>query len=647
MAGLSLIYVAILLAGEGRLASADFSGLVIHQIEISASDNIAMQKGKITQTASTGCDSCRLELNELLAATTRGKPADAGLMARFRPVANLEAGGIFGHLASIHSPPERFLNSAARLLRVAHRHGHLEAFYRLYFRLVIDRFVLNQGEGHLLLPLGEGPSILGTACVQMLDEALRKSALPADRLVTIHTGLGGLEGVARNNVVEVVAAVRGMGVRMAAGTLHCPCSEDLLWAEQAPEFVMIEEGVLDIFEPNILQVSRLGELIRQQAASGRRIVATEVDSLVLLKALQGMGVGLMSGHFIGKPVAVPTRTISAAAHKFIAEKVSGQVEPSPRGGHVLEKLLQGIPPVAPDVLADEVFHLFERTPDLRAVAVVKQDTPIGLITRYDMIDNMARPYRHELYGRKPCRRFMDEDPLIVEMRLPLSELSEILVRTHPRHLISGFIITDDGHYLGIGSVQDLVREVTMMQMEAAKYANPLTQLPGNVPISQHIDNLLAAREPFIIAYCDLDHFKPFNDVYGYARGDDVIRLTARVLAEVCDPEIDFIGHIGGDDFVLVLRSDDWQARCEHGLRLFGEEVLGFFSRDDIERGGYVTENRKGNMEFHALTSLSIGVVEASPGTFRSHLEISVVAAEVKKKAKGIKGNSLYANRRVY
>ncbi|MDP1524673.1 MAG: diguanylate cyclase [Rhodocyclaceae bacterium] len=606
-----------------------------------------MHKGKTAQAIPTGCDSCQQELDELLAATARSKHADGGLTARFRPVANLEAGGIFGHLASIHCPPERFLNSAARLLRVARRQGRLDEFYRLYFRLVLDQFVLNQGDGCLLLPLGEGPTILGTACSEMLVQALHKSTLSVDQLVTIHAGLDGLEGVAQENAVGVVAAMRGMGVRVAAGTLHCPRSERLLWTAQAPEFVMIEEGVLDVFEPNILQVSRLGELIHQQASAGRRIVATEVDSLALLKVLQGIGVSLVSGHFIGKPVAVPTRTISAAAHKFIAEKVSGHAEQPTQGGHILEKMLQGIPPVAPDVMADEVFSIFERNQDLRAIAVVKQDTPIGLIARYDMIDNMARPYRHELYGRKPCTRFMDEDPLIVEMRLPLSELSEILVRANPRHLISGFIITDGGHYLGIGSVQDLVREVTAMQMEAAKYANPLSQLPGNVPINQHIDNLLAAREPFIIAYCDLDHFKPFNDVYGYARGDDVIRLTARVLAEACDPEKDFIGHIGGDDFVLVLRSEDWHDRCERVLRLFGEEILGFFSRDDIERGGYVTENRKGNMEFHALTSLSIGVVEASPGVFRSHLEISVVAAEVKKKAKGIKGNSLCVNRRVY
>lgn len=181
-------------------------------------------------------------------------------------------------------------------------------------------------------------------------------------------------------------------------------------------------------------------------------------------------------------------------------------------------------------------------------------------------------------------------------------------------------------------------------------ANPITGLPGNNSIKNAITAAIETNQEAYIFYADLDNFKAYNDTYGFANGDKVILFTSNLLKSMMKELVvseGFIGHIGGDDFVLVLRSEDWHERCERVLRLFGEEVLGFFSRDDIERGGYVTENRKGNMEFHALTSLSIGVVEAHPGVFRSHLEISVVAAEVKKKAKGIKGNSLAVNQRAY
>ena len=594
-----------------------------------------------------GCESCGQELADILAARDRTAGPESALVARYRPVADLVGGGIFGHVASIHGPSEKMLYSTSRLFGVARRLGKSPDLYRQYFLAAVEGFVVNQGQGYLLLPLLDGAGELGEACADMLARALKEAALASERVIVVHPGVGSLDGDAFERARAAAQGIRRLGCGLAADALTCPRSEKLLWSVLGPEFVIVEDGVLEGFDPNRLRISRQAELIAATVARGRRVIALGIDSLALLKVLQEMQVPCAAGDFIGKAVTVPTHTLSAAAHKAIAEKVLGQVSQPSVGGHVLEKMLQRTAPVTPETPADIVFAMFEHSPDLRAIAVVKNDTPIGLLVRYDMVDNMARPFRHELYGRKPCTRFMDQEPLTVDVRLPLSELSEILVRAHPRHLVSGFIITDAGRYLGIGSVQDLVREVTSMQMDAAKYANPLTQLPGNVPINQHIDNLLAVGVPCVIAYGDLDHFKPFNDVYGYVHGDDVIRLTARILAEVCDAEKDFIGHIGGDDFVLVFRSEDWQARCERALRLFGEEILGFFSRDDIERGGYLTENRKGEMEFHSMTSLSIGVAEVKPGIFRSHLEVSVVAAEVKKKAKGIKGNSLYVNQRVY
>jgi len=589
-----------------------------------------------------GCEACDTALEAMFAASREG-----ALVARFQPVADLAAGGIYGHLAEIHGSPDGLFCSHRRLFDIARRLGKSEELFRRYCLVVIERFVLNQGRGTVFLPLGGAAGELGCACVDVVAATAAKAALPFDRLIVVHDGVGGLDGAAFERAVAATEALRERGMRIAAGTLYCPRSEALLWQSLKPDFVIIEDDVLGNFDPNLLRVSRYAEEIARVTASGVRVLARDVNTLAQLKVLQEMQVSCAAGDFIGRPSVVPTHTLSAAAHKAIAERVSGQTGPRDGQIHVLEKLLQAIPPVTPETTSEQVFVMFEKNRDLRAIAVVRDDMPIGLISRYDMVDNMARSYRHELYGRKSCARFMDAEPLVVDVRMHLADLSEMLVNAHPRHLISGFIICSEGRYVGIGSVQDLMREVTAMQMEAAKYANPLTQLPGNVPINQYIDNLLAAREACTIAYCDLDHFKPFNDVYGYARGDDVIRLTARVLTEVCDPEIDFIGHIGGDDFVLVFRSKDWQARCERALRLFGEEILGFFSRDDVDRGGYVTENRKGELEFHALTSLSIGVAEAPPGAFRSHLEVSVVAAEVKKKAKAMKGNSLYANQRAY
>ena len=605
-----------------------------------------MKRSILTEATTTreGCGSCEQELDAILAAR--------GLMAWFRPLADLTAGGIFGHLASLHLRRDHLPWSFARLAGLAERLGRLADVVAASFEEMTASFVRNQGQGQLFLPMsGACAGQLGHGVADLLALALEKADLPPERVIVIQPWAMGLDAKSANNARSAVDALRRLGVALAADASSCMHSEQAQWTHMRPDYLMTDDELFADLDPNLVNVRRYLASLRNEAGGsadgGAAVISTGVGSLGALKLVQQAGLRFAVGDFVGRPFAIPTRTLSVAAHRAIAETSAGGGATRPAADYVLEKMLIRIPPVHQDTLTEEVFARFEREPDQRAIAVVKDGAPIGLISRYDMLDNMARPFRHEIYGRKRCTRFMDAEPLIVNVRTPLLELSELLANAHPRHLISGFIITDGGSYLGMGAVQDLVREITSMQMEAAKYANPLTQLPGNVPINEHIDHLLATREHAAICYCDLDNFKPFNDVYGYVKGDDVIRLTARILAGICDAELDFLGHIGGDDFVLVLRSKDWQSRCERALAVFAEEILAFFSHDDIERGGYLTENRKGKIEFHGLTALSIGAMEIAPGMFNNHLAVAVVTAEVKKKAKAIKGNSFYCNRRTY
>ena len=277
--------------------------------------------------------------------------------------------------------------------------------------------------------------------------------------------------------------------------------------------------------------------------------------------------------------------------------------------------------------------------------VVKDGMPVGLINRHSMVDRFARPYRRELYGRRACSHFMDTSPLIVDHAISVQELGRLISRSARHHMTDGFIVTEGGRYAGIGLSHDLMALITEMQIRAARYANPLTQLPGNVPIDEHIARLLEGGVRFAAAYCDLDRFKPFNDVYGYRQGDDMIRLLAETLLHHCDGTLDFVGHIGGDDFLVLFQSADWRARCERVIGHFEDHSRHLFSDEDLARGGILTEDRRGQRVLHALPSLSIGVVPAEPGSFHSHHEISTAAAEAKKQAKKLPGSTLFVERR--
>ena len=184
-----------------------------------------------------------------------------------------------------------------------------------------------------------------------------------------------------------------------------------------------------------------------------------------------------------------------------------------------------------------------------------------------------------------------------------------------------------------------------MQIESARYANPLTLLPGNVPINEHTERLLQTSKPFYACYCDLDNFKQFNDVYGYRKGDEMIQLTARILSWTCDAELDFLGHIGGDDFILLKQSADWERRCQQALQSFAQASALLFTEAHREAGGYISEDRHGNKVFHPLPSLSIGAACITPGQFNSHHEVTAAATEAKKMAKRTQGNSLFVEQR--
>jgi diguanylate cyclase (GGDEF)-like protein len=152
------------------------------------------------------------------------------------------------------------------------------------------------------------------------------------------------------------------------------------------------------------------------------------------------------------------------------------------------------------------------------------------------------------------------------------QLMGILTSQDQRYLSDGYIVTDNGRYIGLGTGDQLVRAVTETRIEAARHANPLTFLPGNIPISLHMQRLLDNGTEFVACYADLNHFKPFNDHYGYWRGDQMIRLVARLATMHCDARRDFVGHVGGDDFMLIFQSDDWLLRCQAIADAFAHEA---------------------------------------------------------------------------
>jgi len=573
----------------------------------------------------------------LLAAELRAILAEDRLKPHFQPILELGTGKLYGFEGLIRGPSDSVLHSPLILFKVAALSGLLVETEAACCRKLAQAYAASAQPHRLFLNLS--PGSLSHPAFQTLLLGPGQLGLPPDQVVIELTENQPTYGF--GVLLETASRYRGRGYAIAIDDLGEGFSSLRLWSELRPEYVKIDLHFVQGVSQDPVKLQFLRSLRDIAAGTGAQVVAEGIELEADLAVLQDLGLDLGQGFLLGRPAPVP-RPSSYPLHRRAAAGGPAWI----RGRHsTAVRLMVEVAAIPPEASTASVELRFAREQELQSIPVVKDGIPVGLIHRPAFLDVMARPFARELYGKRPCKSVMDPCILVVDQLTGLHELSKLIVESDPRHILHGFILTEGGRYAGMGSGHDLMREITQMQITAARHCNPLSGLPGNVPINEHLDDLLAQGEPFVACYCDLDHFKPFNDVHGYRRGDEVIQWLGRLLEAVCEPDLDFVGHIGGDDFMLVLRSPDWERRCQGLLAGFDAGRDRFFSAEEAARGGYPGEDRQRRVVFHPLLSLSIGAVPAPAGTFPTHHEIATAAALAKKEAKRQEGSSLFLERR--
>ena len=179
-------------------------------------------------------------------------------------------------------------------------------------------------------------------------------------------------------------------------------------------------------------------------------------------------------------------------------------------------------------------------------------------------------------------------------------------------------------------------------------ANPLTRLPGNISINRQITERLERGESFSFAYADLSDFKPFNDKYGFSRGDEVIKITGRIILNIVKNKLSrgsFIGHIGGDDFVFIMDPGLIEEACSDIISAFDQIIPSVYDPEDREKGGIESADRRGVARFFPFVSLSIGVTGTDIRHFSHFGELTGAASEMKNYAKKTPGSSFSMDKR--
>lgn len=262
-------------------------------------------------------------------------------------------------------------------------------------------------------------------------------------------------------------------------------------------------------------------------------------------------------------------------------------------------LVRSSPPYLRNTPCVDVLDRFLRDSSLAAAAVVDNDMrPVGLVDRYSLVEQFLKPYTRDLYHRRVIADFMDPSPVIVDADSSIDDLSRIIIDAGMRYMVSGFIITEGGLYLGIGSGHDLFEEVANRKQNHLHYLahyDQLTGLPNRLLLNDRLRRacLRAQRSGYRIAllFIDLDRFKLVNDTLGHAAGDQLLQGVAGRFAS-CVRKVDTVARLGGDEFTILLEP----VQAQHGAMAVAEKIVG-----SLERPFHV-------LNHEIPTSASVGVV---------------------------------------
>ncbi|MDT7520201.1 phosphodiesterase [Rhodoferax sp. TBRC 17660] len=554
----------------------------------------------------------------------------------FQPIVKLDDGSVYAHEALIRGPQGTALHTPDALLRAADEEGLGYAFETACVRATLRSWGRMQTAGRLFVNVSAEALITayeGRGQQGLLDWIQDFHVTPRMLVleITEHERVDNMDRLA-----EVVQEVRAAGLALALDDFGDGRSSLRLWSQIKPEVVKIDKYFTRNISAHGDKLKTIQALQHIATIFGTALVAEGIETAEDLRVLRDVGIEYGQGYFLGRPDAVPLQWLPALPKQVLQERqvaVFPELGRLSQGGHLRSLSLVRAPTVSPETHNDTLARIFLDNSTLHAVAVVEGERPVGIINRAHFMNEYSKLYYREVWGRKPCVVHANMEPRLIEREHSVDELVGILTSQDQRYLSDGFIATDNGRYVGIGTGDQLVRSVTETRIEAARHANPLTFLPGNIPITQHIERLLKKQACFVACYADLNHFKPYNDYYGYWRGDEMIRLLARIAMEQCDAQRDFLGHVGGDDFILLFQSEDWRARCERLVAEFGERARALFDENARQAGGIEAEDRHGVRRFFPCTTLSIGAVVVDGHQFTRAEDVANLAAMAKHDAK--------------
>lgn len=397
-----------------------------------------------------------------------------------------------------------------------------------------------------------------------------------------------------------------------------------------PNYLKVSMKLVRDIDKDRIKMGLVKAMIEFAKASNVLLIAEGVETFEELNTLTKLGVHYAQGYFIQKPqpkienipkeIEQMVKRINLTINKIASQDIYHSS---------ISELSTTTKAISPDLLIQEAYDMLNKKHQYDGLCVVENGVPIGILTKGKLASLLSGRYGYNLHQNKAVHTIMDRDFLVVDRHTPVNIAANLAMERTQNRLYDFIVVTDDNQYIGTVTIKSILQKGMEIEISSARSLSPLTGLPGNNAIEQKLKEMLSEYEKYSVAYIDIDYFKAYNDVYGFERGDRIIRLLANTLNDTL-PENCFIGHIGGDDFIVIHPSHFPKSEYDYIVERFEAETRAFYNTKDLENGYILSESRTGVKREFPLATITVACLTNEEAQFKTTFEITEALAALKK-----------------
>ena len=553
----------------------------------------------------------------------------------FQPIISLRDSSILGYEALSRGPSESVMTNPELLFEYAEKNSKIWELELICRSKALEAAHRLQLQNKLFLNVN--PNIMHDIKFHQgfTKEYLDKFNIDPDRIVFEIT-----EKEAVKNMLDFKKTVQNykdQHYQIAIDDAGAGYSGLNMISDIHPHFIKLDINLIRNIDKDNTKQALIKSMQEFAILSNTYLIAEGIETENELNKLIEIGVHYGQGYLIQKPES----TVS----EIKSELINLITDSNAKRNHLFYNRISNVfignictplRTLDPSIKISHASEMIRSDPTLPGFCIIENGKLLGVVTRNQMNDKLSSQYGYSLYCNKGIGSLMCRDYLCVDFKTPIDCVVKIAMQREPDKVYDFITITNDGNYSGIATVKDLLEKTLQIEIFHAKHLNPLSGLPGNLLIEEKLKECTNSIERSCILYFDIDDFKSYNDVYGFEKGDLVLKNLTHILAENI-PGNYFVGHIGGDDFISIVPLEIADAVCSHIIEEFDKLSQILYTEADFERGYICSKNRRGIEEVYPLMSISIAGITNTD--FRNIFEMSENASKIKSICKQRNGSN--------